>query len=409
MKGRCYLLFFISVFTTSVFASTEQQLLLDLTNVSTTYTNTSEIYLGPGTSQGFIYPEDSRLIFDTTIPQVYSLTSDNVPCSINGYGPFTNTVVIQIGLQIPVSGIYLLSVSSANDFDPSSLILLEDRSLGTYTNLRQLSDSLQIDTTGIIQGRFYLHITYPVTISVTPSGCSNNDGAVAVLNDTSVRWSSLLLVDTGGVTIQSLSDTTGNFNFSNLSEGNYGIAFTYNGYTFVEPVYVNTHQVTVSISSSVSQARVNENVSFYSSAQNAGKYTWGFGDSSYINGVANPQYSYYETGVYTVTLQVSNEYTCTATASLSMDITNALSTGIDDLAKDSISIQVINANLIVNSNPSAGVTYTCELYDLNGRVIFSNPITSSYYTYNLSEQAAGIYLVNIRSPYSSYSRKVYVN
>jgi hypothetical protein len=90
------------------------------------------IYLDYGTTALYNWQEDAKKIFNSSplVPQIYSLTSDNQACFINGFGPFLNTTIITLGVKTDSAGSFRISASQIDKFDPTSIIRLEDRELG---------------------------------------------------------------------------------------------------------------------------------------------------------------------------------------------------------------------------------------------------------------------------------------
>ena len=158
MRNQLLLFFFLSVTTTNIFAANGiQKIILNVNRVSSDVSDATEIYFAQGTSQLFSTPQDSKKIFDTISAQIYSLTSDMVACYSNGCGNLVGSSVVTIGIETGQAGTYLISASTISNFDEGSIILLEDRMLGTFTDLRQYTDTALITDAGQNQTRFYQH------------------------------------------------------------------------------------------------------------------------------------------------------------------------------------------------------------------------------------------------------------
>jgi len=409
MRNQLLLFFFLSVTTTNIFAANGiQKIILNVNRVSSDVSDATEIYFAQGTSQLFSTPQDSKKIFDTISAQIYSLTSDMVACYSNGCGNLVGSSVVTIGIETGQAGTYLISASTISNFDEGSIILLEDRMLGTFTDLRQYTDTALITDAGQNQTRFYLHVSAPPVLSAIAAGCTNENGKMIVSEDSAVRWTAVLLFDSNSRLVASLNDTTGGFSFGGLTSGNYAMAFTSGSYTFVKTLIVTSNEVLLTISAAATKAEVGQTMLFYSTANDATDYTWTFGDSSIITGIANPGYNYYQPGTYTVSLRASNSFNCSANASITIDISAETATGIADVSGDSVQVYSYNNTVVIAGNNLTGIAYVCDIYNLAGQLITTTQVTSSYFTLNLDGQSAGIYLVQVKTATGTFTKKVFV-
>jgi PKD domain/Secretion system C-terminal sorting domain len=390
-------------------ATTQLQMQLEVVDAANNQMDLAFIYFAPGTGTTYRYPEDQQKNMDTVmdIPQLYSFSSDSIACYSNGYGDFSSTAVIPLGLNVPSDTTYVLSLAGMNNFDGATLVLLEDRQTGTFTNLRTGSYTLHVYQAGAINNRLYLHVTIPPALVTTASGCANNNGLVSVEQDSSVLWTSCTLFDVNGQPVKSYYSATGNFNFSGLPQGDYNVIFLYNGYQSSKPVQVNGHHIEVNMTASDLSAAVGQAVDFYTNALNVDAYTWQFGDSTVEAGVANPTYTYTHAGNYVVTLTASNAYGCEATATLNMDI--GVATGLANInpnpitmINDDKTLKIGIANVIDNN-------YSYELYNTAGQLLGTGPVSSRNFDINLSGLAAGVYMISVKWNAGTYTKKIVVN
>ena len=409
MKKTLFIIEFILAIAATTYAGAGQQQmqlkLLDKTNGLEDFTS---IYFAPGTSTTYRPAEDAPKSLDTvqSVPQIYSFSSDSVACYSNGYGNFTATTVIALGIRASMDSTYFLSLAASSNFDATTLIILEDRQLGTFTNLRGGSCTLHIYQAGEVNNRFYLHVTFPPVITATPSGCNNTSGTISVAQDSSVQWNSCTLMDSSLNTIKSYNNISGNFDFTSLTDGPYSLVFLYNNYQSAVPAVVAGVEVEASISASTLQAAVGQDIDFFSLTVNTTDYSWQFGDSSYITGIANPSYAYQAAGDYVVTLTASNNYGCMVTTTLNVDILPA--TGISNINPNTVTITNDNNNLKIGIADLSDNTYTYELYSISGQILRSGAVTSPDFAVNLSGMASGIYLVSVNSDTGTYAKKIEV-
>lgn len=103
---RFYLLLVLLLWAMLGQAATKKTLALRITNAQTSLLDETTVYLDYGTTALYNWQEDAKKIFNSSplVPQIYSLTSDNQACFINGFGPFSNTTVITLGIKTDSAG-----------------------------------------------------------------------------------------------------------------------------------------------------------------------------------------------------------------------------------------------------------------------------------------------------------------
>ncbi|MCB9360567.1 MAG: PKD domain-containing protein [Flavobacteriales bacterium] len=149
----------------------------------------------------------------------------------------------------------------------------------------------------------------------------------------------------------------------------------------------------------------NQATQFVSTSNGAISWSWDFGDG-YSASLANPLHVYADTGCYAVTLNVMNGASC------SSSITNQV------CISTNVNINEINStNISIAPNPSSG-EFTIKLndnhvidhilvYDKLGKVVLSeSKINSSNYQFNLSNEAKGIYLIQVYFGKEAIIRKI---
>ena len=361
-----------------------------------------------GTSRNYVPGEDIPFSFQATgnSPELYSFSQDNVACSTNEFGTFNNTTIVRLAIGITSPTTCIFSLQQFSNFDPSSLIFLEDRQLNIITDLRQSTYSVPINQTGQTMNRFYLHITYPPVVSTTAAGCTNNDGIVNIAEDSSITWSAVKIFDSTNTLIAIDTNITGNINFNGMAGGNYRVEFDYTTYALAQYAWVDEHQLVAGMNVSSIHDYVRQNILFYTANSNATQFNWDFGDGSTITGVANPTYFYLNPGVYHAQVNCSNNFGCSAHSDTTMYIDVANSINEIDVNK----VQMITDSKTVKiemDNVSAG-NYYYTAYDIQGKLVKSGNIENSVTTLNFSSEANGVYVIAIRSNTSSLSQKVVI-
>jgi PKD repeat protein len=359
----------------SGFSAPMQQVELLMQDSATGVSAVTTISFIAGTSPDYVSSEDVAYTFDTSSTvQLYSYTLDNVACSFNSYGTFNNTTILRLGVGLTGSGTYTFSPQTFSGFDPASMLFLEDRQLNVWTNLRQSDYTVAISQTGQTTNRFYLHITYPPVVTSAASGCSNNDGVITVTEDNSVVWNACKVYNSASVLVAIDTTITGNFSFTGLTGGNYRVEFDYGLFAPIQYVDVEEHQLISSMNVSSNHGTVGENMQFSAMSSNANQYQWQFGDGSTITGEANPTFAYYVPGTYTVTVNSSNVYGCTASSDTVVYIDVASS--INNIDGNTVQIISDGKTVKIELDNATGANFTYDVYNIAGQVIKTGPLTT---------------------------------
>lgn len=416
MKKVGAVLVFVFWVAMEVFAGPgKKQLTLRFRDLSSNLYDITHIYLDMGRSTLFNptippppQPEDVAKQPDTSwaMPQIYSFSSDGIACYSNGYGPFDSTKVIRLGIRVAGGTSYSISAQLVDNFDPTSIILIEDRLNGVFKDLRRGDFVVNLAQQQTTEDRFYIHISYPPVIDLTLSGCDDNDGIITVTQDTFITWNSCQLLDSALTFITSYSNIKGNMTFTDLPSGMYNLAFLYGQHAALKTIFLNTHKIQTSASASKIYAEVNEIVNFYSSAVNATFYNWDFGDGTVINGIANPQVSWPQPGVYTVTLHCSNAFGCDAYDYLTIYV--GQSSSVEENRIELANITILNKHLLFEAKGNSSQPLRYEVYQITGQQIISGTMGGSNASIDLSSRPSGIYVVRLQAGGGSLSRKFFL-
>ncbi|MFN8286676.1 MAG: PKD domain-containing protein [Chitinophagales bacterium] len=404
---RTKVLFFFLLVSYYSFAAVDSKVVrLRIQDGQTGFADDATVYLDAGTSPAYLGNEDIDKVMNVNpwIPQIYTLTTDSVACMSNANGPFYQSVIIPVGFKVSDSSLYRISANLLQNFDPTTIIRLEDRQLGVMHDLRNGFYSFYVGQAVQDNYRFYLHISYPTAVSTTQAGCNNNNGKIQLVQDTSLVWNSCQLYDASNNLINSFYNITGNFEFTLLSEGNYSVAFTYNTYTTNVPVFVDGNQVITTITINKDTVAVNEPIQFSASTQNTTSYLWDFGEGTTITGVANPTMSYTAVGIYTVILTTANSYGCVDSESVAIAVVETpVESGISDnsiknfkLRVDGKTLQVLNAE---------GTKADLQLYTTTGSLLLTETIEGSVSTLGLDRLPAGIYIAALSNSKGRMAQK----
>jgi PKD repeat protein len=410
MKKTIVSALLVFVFASSAFSSsTTRKINFLVFDPANSLADQTSIYFDLGTVTTYRFPEDVQKSLDTTqaVPQIFSFSSDNVSCYSNGYGPFSNTTVIPLGIRVPASGTFIISAYAITNFDAATFILLEDRQTGTFTDMKIGSYSFPVTQGGMVNGRFFIHFTYPPVITTTQAGCANNDGTVIVAQDTSVTWTACILFDSTGNTLQAVNNAKGNVTFNSLPEGSYRVSFVFGTDSVAKDAYVTGNQIIADITSSLTYAAVNEVIDFTANVIHATQFTWAFGDSTIITGITHPRYAYSDTGTFIVTLKSSNTFGCVAYAYKTIFISTT--TAVQSMGAYQVNIISDNRDVRISVNDFSANDYQYEMYDISGQLLTTGHITSSDFLVTLNGRATGIYIISVKnSAGGRLSKKVFL-
>lgn len=384
-----------------------QEIKLLITDDSSQEVDETTINLDYGTGPDYNFDEDSKKILNGTlqIPQIFSITTDNINCQINSNGPFTGEQVIPLGFRNYSAGDYTIGLNSIDNLDPTSIIRLEDKLLGVFHHLQQGDYSFNISSQQLLNTtRFTLHVSHAAILSTVLADCNNLNGKILVDQDTTITWTQCQLFNSASELIGTQSNVTGQFAFNGLSSGNYSIAFYYNSYVATRQVTLSSNQISVTIGTASQTIATGQPLQFTSSTLNTAYYDWDFGDGTIITAIANPQMIYYAPGVYTVTLRASNASGCEGFAYITVTVTQG--TGISNTLADKVSVYAAGKTVVIK-NDAAVIDAAYTITNITGQIVSMGKLENTTQTIYLSENATGVYVINVTSAEGTLSRKIF--
>ena len=380
------------------------------------YANETAIYFDATSVDNFDIHRDARFVTTPVadVPAVYSYI-DNTPLNINVMGALSMDKVVPIGLKIQTAGTYNLVVTDMSSFSPSAIAYLEDTQAGTLTNLRT-SPSYSITLpSGAINNRFFLHFHPAVELTASSETCAGNDGKLEI-NYPTTNTVDVVIKDENGNVVSTQNNLTGTVIIDNLMAGNYIAEMTFgeapNTYTTADYFTVasgNAVYASLSASASTVDLALNTAVNFTTTAQSATSFNWNFGDGTVIsNGPANLAHTFAQAGTYNVTFEASNGI-CNTAATTTVEVTNA--TGL--VAINNINLQVVGvgSKITVRFGNKMEGNGNIEVINLLGEVVarFDNVSMKGTKEIEMSNIAAGQYMVKISSKNNLYTEKVFLN
>jgi hypothetical protein len=130
------------------------------------------------------YDSEKMFYTDEDVPQIYSLTSENIQTAINGQPELilNDERIIPLGFSTPVSGTFTFTATNLNDFNAAVSVYLEDVQQNVLKDLRQ--NISYTFTSGVVNNanRFRLHFgNIAANISNT---AANNSILIYAVNNT---------------------------------------------------------------------------------------------------------------------------------------------------------------------------------------------------------------------------------
>ena len=366
------------------------------------------VYFDQSINPLYLGAEDAQKIFSGVagVPVIYSESTDNIPCSINGIGTLSSSETVSIGVDVDADGLFTITAPNLTNFDQTSIIRLEDRSNGRFTDMRTNFYQAQMTAAEPATGRFYLHVSYPVSVTSTVAGCLNNDGSLSVTADNSISWTSCQLFDAFNNSVGSYNNITGAYNFTGLAEGDYYMSYIYGSYTTTVPFHINGNYIVANIQASAVLVATGQEVDFSAVATNSNQFEWDFGDGTLIYGIAHPTLAYYEPGVYQVNLKCSNSVGCIDNAQIVITVSQALA--VNEVEKKAVSISAHEKSVVVNLNDVTNNNTLMQVYNLIGQSVYNSPITAQMSTVSLEEQPVGYYMVSVKDGEQTTTKRVFL-
>ena len=410
MKGLIFTTLFACVATCAFATQEKKQLKLRIQGQNGQVDQTT-IYFDNGISGNFVTDEDAAKLFSGLegVPVIYSLSQDNRNCNINGFSALSQTETVSYGVDVDIDGQYTFTTPLFDNFDATTIVRLEDRQTGTFTDLRTNVYQADILADEPAVGRFFLHVSTPLTVASTPAGCLNNDGIVSVdAADASIQWDRAELYNSSNQVINTYTDINGVFNFDSLEAGDYFLVLTYGTYSTTKNFTITTNQIEASIEASHIYTFTQQDVDFHAIAENANRFEWDFGEGTWIIGVANPTHAFYEPGTFTVTMKCSNQYGCQANANIEIHVEQAVATGIDEADNNVVSLITMGKQVTVNLNGELSNDATVTAYNLLGQNVVNKPLTNLSTVIGFDEQPAGYYIIAIQNAGKLHTNKVFI-
>ncbi len=323
--------------------------------------------------------------------------------------PSVNAVqIVPVDFVAGTNGTFTID-ADLNAFDPTAIIFLEDRLLGTMTNLRMVSSYTFSATVNDAANRFALHFYPAMLVQTEDATCGGVDGNITFDQPGATEWQ-LELIDVDGNVVYTNNAFTGNVTVSNLLPSIYTLNLLHaSGYTVSKLYLVNGPAPIVAGFTAPATATEGDDVTFTNSTANATSYTWNFGDGS-TSTDANPTHAYTYPGEYLVELVVSNG-NCQESITQLVTIEAKLGSGIEGVLSGNAKIYAYGTDITIKLSNLENFS-TVEVFDLMGRGVVANMqlgYVNGTFVINMENSANGYYFVRLHNGEDIKIEKVFVN
>jgi len=312
---------------------------------------------------------------------LYTFNGD-LEYAIQAWPTLTNERVIDLGAINTVTGASTISMNLFENFDPTTVVYLEDTELGIFHNLTQ-NGTYAFDNSGLNGDavRFRLHFRAPVGVSSVMDCSGTESGKILVGNPNSTPIA-VELKNANNEVVATAAPFVGEHEFVNLASGNYTLGMSYtDGGNISRNIVVENNGMTTPasfIASATNVSIADAIIEFQGNAQGATEYTWDFGDGTVVSGDLNPVHAYNALGVYTVTFTAMNNG-CGSSATTAITVGADL-TGTNNVATTSGFSIFPNpaanvANLLLNLDRTES-SVTVSIHDAAGRLVSTNEVNN---------------------------------
>ncbi len=361
-------------------------------------------------TDGVDFGFDSPRMPSSDVLELYTMLGDGQ--FTTQYLPVLNAArVIDLGVVMATAGTYSFDLNLFDNFDPTVRVFLEDRKTSEFHNLNAASNYSFTNDPAFVGTRFRLHFMAPFAYSSTGSCTNENTGKVILSNPNQNYPMQARIKNTAGEVVMAKDSVMAEYIFTGLAPQSYSMETSYDGTEFNSTLIdIQGFEAfeNAGITSSASSISLDKAIVEFSTVQIAGaEYTWNFGDQTSVVAGANVSHAYMQTGIYTVTLSISNGG-CTSTSSYEIAITDDV-TGIANVTDGNQLIAFPNpANELVKILRSDSRQAVLELTDITGKVVLRKTLTNTVETISTSDLKAGTYLAVIRDNKTTRTIRVVV-
>ncbi len=336
----------------------------------------------------------------------------NEDFAIQALSQLTVDKTIQIGIEASSNGTQVFRLKQVENLPETAQIILEDRKLGIFHNLRNNPEYSYDYVASTDTLRFSLHFKPEVIMSASTESCVQNDGEIIINSPSSTPWTYHVTTQSG-VNVSQGENFSGTTTVHNLAGGIYFISLNNQfGSTINQAIEVASGSPVVATASAITPMveLSNAEVSFTASIQGANESTWDFGDGTIVTGILNPVHVYTAAGSYTVTFIASNS-TCMDVKTMVVTVRD-LTTGMNSIGSTAFSMfpnPAVNSTTVSLRLPERQAELVFNILDASGKLVksqtFKNVDATVSLTLNVLDLTPGVYQVLINGgTYSTSAR-----
>lgn len=395
---------FLKTTSTPQLASQVPLLRLNLLG-SASHKDETVLYLQAGATDGFDNDYDAIKMAgqDPNAPVIF-MDNGTTEFQINAIAPITSNFTIPVKTLTGYSGTYTISLTNSS-FPTGACINLYDRVTHVTTDLNTSNYVFNLPSS-TTQTRFDLTITLnplQVNATVAQPTCQDNIGEIIAVGANAGPWN-YYWKDASNAAVKTSLNKTGADTLKNISGGNYSLTMNTvgmcdNNESQFQINTINTPQAQFSAPDTVYYAS-GAYVQFTNSSSGADSYHWEFGDNIGFSTVFEPDYNYFSTGVYTVTMIASSSSGCTDTITRQIVVAGGVVTALNEQGQDAqwLVRTQDNNHYVLNSKMVSNTEAHIVLYDALGKMVKDYGVFKTAdinLAMDLSGYKPGIYFLNI--------------
>ncbi len=357
----------------------------------------------------------NKLYSVTGVPTLYTETTVGLLQSINALPNSGSVVTVPVGFKAGADGNFTFDAANMDGFAPSAIVLLEDKTTGTFTNLMDVTTYSFNSTVNDAEDRFVLHFVPAATIASTKADCDGLNGTLNInfglytVGTATIAWDNVSIVDDNNTTVFTAANVNGLIALPQLDGGEYTVTYTLGGYVATEQIMIDAATtVDAAITADKQVAATGEAIEFNATMNGATNYYWNMGNGASISGTTAPTYTYFDAGVYDVTLIAENDE-CSTTSTTTVEVMK-VSTGIAELLEGGVAIYSFDNTIrIAFAGTQADEEVTIRVMDMLGREVVRKT-TRTNGNFDIVPEGAqqAYYVVQVTGANTGVSGKVFV-
>lgn len=384
----------------------EQLLTLDVTGNG--FADRTMVAFGADFTPAFDSDFDARKLMSRPEQPSMYVNDGSLKYSIYAQPSMAQVQLVPVDFMAGTNGTFTIA-ADLSTFDPTAMVYLEDRLLGTMNNLRLNASYTFTATTADVIERFVLHFFPAMATTLASATCATQDGAITFSQPGTTEWN-LELLDANGNSVYTNNAFTGTQTVSNLATGTYTLNLVHaSGYAVSQTFMISGPQPVTASFVAPAQALEGDDVAFTNAATNATGYSWNFGDGN-TSTDADPVHTYAFAGQYTVELVVTNG-ACQESYSQVITIAEKLVNGVDEVLGGQINMYVYGTDLYITL-ANLETKSTVDVFDLTGRKVIATTtleMINGDFVISLGTVVNGYYFVRLSNEKDITTKKVLVN